>query len=42
LLGIKTCEWGSEHLDKVTVIPKVMVHVTEISVDVIAIPEEEI
>lgn len=40
LAGIKAGERRSEHLDKVAHAPQVLVHVPEVRVDVVSIPEK--
>lgn len=41
LAGIKAGERRSEHLDKVAHAPQVLVHVPEVRVDVVSIPEKK-
>jgi hypothetical protein len=41
LCGVKTCEWGAEHLHEVAHAAQMLVHVPEVGVDVVAIPEKQ-
>lgn len=41
LCSVKACEWGPEHLHEVTHAAQMLVHVPEVGVDMVAIPEKQ-
>jgi hypothetical protein len=41
LSGVKTCEGRAEDLHKVAHAPQMLVHVSEVCVDVVTIPEKQ-